>query len=304
MIELQQVSRYFGTLPAVQEVSFSVKPGEIFGLVGPDGAGKTTLLRLITGIMEATDGTIIVLGETETEKVKAQLGYVPQKFSLYGELTVRENIRLMGALYGAKAEQVKRLSEEILAFTRLLPFQNRLADQLSGGMKQKLALAAGLMHRPKVLFLDEPTTGVDPVSRREFWHMLYRLNKEGMTIVVSTPYMEEAELCHRIAFMHAGRMVACDSPAGLKAAYPYHLLELYAQGKSIPKLLKTCPILTIHSFGEKYHLSVTSVPHSLPFIHTALVEAGIGNFQLEEIVPTLEDVFVFLAQEGESECTL
>ncbi|MDF2874104.1 MAG: ybhF 2, partial [Sporomusa sp.] len=185
MISLIGLTRRFGTLTAVDNLNLEVKAGSIFGLVGPDGAGKTTTIRMITGIMAPTSGKISLLGSDNTESVKNQIGYVPQKFSLYGDLTVMENIQVIGALYGANSKRVKELGTEILDFTNLLPFKDRLADNLSGGMKQKLALAAGLMHRPKIFFLDEPTTGVDPVSRREFWQMLYRLNKEGTTIFVS-----------------------------------------------------------------------------------------------------------------------
>lgn len=298
MIAVNNVSRRFGQLVAVHDVSFQVEAGEIFGLVGPDGAGKTTTLRMITGIVEITSGSITLLGANNAEAVKEQLGYVPQKFSLYGDLTVMENIRLMGALYGADENQIEARANEILAFTQLLPFKNRLADHLSGGMKQKLALAAGLMHKPKVFFLDEPTTGVDPVSRREFWHMLYRLNKEGMTIVVSTPYMDEAELCTRIAFMHQGRIVACNSPEGLKKAYPYKLLELYVNNKNIKEILIHCPVLDMNPFGEKYHLVVASVSQAKTSIKAALKKAGVNQFQLEEIRPGLEDVFVHLAEGG------
>ena len=298
MIAVNNVSRRFGQLVAVHDVSFQVEAGEIFGLVGPDGAGKTTTLRMITGIVEITSGSITLLGANNAEAVKEQLGYVPQKFSLYGDLTVMENIRLMGALYGADENQIEARANEILAFTQLLPFKNRLADHLSGGMKQKLALAAGLMHKPKVFFLDEPTTGVDPVSRREFWHMLYRLNKEGMTIVVSTPYMDEAELCTRIAFMHQGRIVACNSPEGLKKAYPYKLLELYVNNKNIKEILIHCPVLDMNPFGEKYHLVVSSVSQAKTSIEAALKKAGVNQFQLEEIRPGLEDVFVHLAEGG------
>ena len=303
MISLTQVTKRFGTLTAVDNLSLEVKAGSIFGLVGPDGAGKTTTIRMITGIMAATSGQIELLGSTDAETVKEQIGYVPQKFSLYGDLTVMENIQVMGALYGADKQRTDELGTDILAFTNLLPFKDRLADNLSGGMKQKLALAAGLMHRPKVFFLDEPTTGVDPVSRREFWQMLYRLNKEGTTIFVSTPYMDEAELCSHVAFMNQGRLVACDTPARLKAAYPFRLFELKAGGAQLKQVLTDCPIIDINAFGDRYHLVAGNDPAVREKVAAALQAAGVEDYSLHEISPSLEDIFVHLAEEGEPACT-
>ncbi|WP_288184913.1 ABC transporter ATP-binding protein [uncultured Sporomusa sp.] len=299
MISLTQVTKQFGTLTAVDNLSLEVKAGTIFGLVGPDGAGKTTTIRMITGIMAQTSGEIKLLGSLDAETVKEQIGYVPQKFSLYGDLTVMENIQVMGALYGADKERVAELGTNILAFTNLLPFKDRLADNLSGGMKQKLALAAGLMHRPKVFFLDEPTTGVDPVSRREFWQMLYRLNKEGMTIFVSTPYMDEAELCSEVAFMSQGRIVALGTPARLKADYPFRLFELKAEGKQLKHILADCPLIDVNAFGDRYHLVAESL-EVRPKVEAALQAAGITRFSLHEISPSLEDIFVHLAEGGAS----
>jgi ABC-2 type transport system ATP-binding protein len=297
MIRLEDVTKQFGNISAVNGVSLHVQEGDIFGLVGPDGAGKTTTIRMITGILDQTSGTILVLGQQSLESIKGDIGYVPQKFSLYGDLTVMENIRVIGSLYGASRQEVTQRAEEILAFTKLLPFKDRLADNLSGGMKQKLALAAGLMHRPKIFFLDEPTTGVDPVSRREFWQMLYRLNKEGMTVFVSTPYMDEAELCTRIAFMHNGEIVACDTPEGLRRSYPYKVLELTVHAKDIKRHLANCSIRDINAFGDKYHLIVDDPDMIIPIIRATLQQAGIPVLSLVEIKPTLEDVFVALASE-------
>lgn len=297
MITLAGVTKRFGKMTAVDELSLSVRQGEIFGLVGPDGAGKTTIIRLLTGIMEPSAGHIEVLGRDTLEENKADIGYVPQKFSLYGDLTVMENICLIGALYGAGRQETARHAAELLAFTNLLPFKDRLAEHLSGGMRQKLALAAGLIHKPRIFFLDEPTTGVDPVSRREFWQMLYHLHKAGMTVFVSTPYMEEAELCSRVAFLQQGRMVACDTPAELKKAYPYHVLELQAEDRQLKQQLAGCPIREINAFGDKYHLIVEQAAQAIPIITETLEQAGLPSVQLTEIPPTLEDVFVTLASE-------
>jgi ABC-2 type transport system ATP-binding protein len=297
MIELSGVTRYFGTTPAVSDISLEVKHGEIFGLVGPDGAGKTTVIRMLTGVLAADSGVIMVLGSQSLENIKQHIGYVPQKFSLYTDLTVIENIELMGALYGSAPKQVEKLAHDILSFTNLLPFRNRLADNLSGGMKQKLALAAGLMHRPQLLFLDEPTTGVDPVSRREFWQMLYSLNQEGMTIFVSTPYMDEAELCSKIAFMHHGKIVSCMSPKGLRDSFPYKVLELQANSKATKKYLSNCNLIDINAFGDKYHLIVENPHEAMLEVRARLNEAQITVLSLNEIAPTLEDAFVALASE-------
>lgn len=297
MITLTNVTKSYGTRVAVNGVSLEVKKGEIFGLVGPDGAGKTTIIRMLAGLLTPTSGTLTVLGAANPENIKEHLGYVPQKFSLYGDLTVMENIQVFGALYGQSAEQIDAVASRILGFTNLMPFRDRLADNLSGGMKQKLALAAGLMHQPQLFFLDEPTTGVDPVSRREFWQMLFRLNKEGTSIFVSTPYMDEAEFCTRVAFLHNGQIVSCDSPEGLRQAYPYKVLELGTSDRDIKNHLKKCSILDINMFGDKYHLVVEDVMLATGQIQSALGEMNIENITLEEIQPTLEDVFVALARE-------
>lgn len=296
MITLQNVTKTFPKVVAVNDVSLTVKQGEIFGLVGPDGAGKTTVIRMLTGIMTPSSGRINVLGSANPEQVKSEIGYVPQKFSLYGDLTVLENIRIMGSLYGEPPDRIAARASEILGFTKLLPFKDRLGDNLSGGMKQKLALAAGLMHKPKIYFLDEPTTGVDPVSRREFWQMLYRLNKEGTTIFVSTPYMDEAELCTRVAFLHNGVITVCDSPQALRQSFPYRIIELGTPAKNIKKALADLPILDLNVFGTKYHLVVEDIAAVSAQVRSVLKEADIPITSLKEIRPNLEDVFVWLVR--------
>ena len=295
MIVLENVCKKYNGRLAVDNFSLRIQPGEIFGLVGPDGAGKTTTIRMITGVISISSGTITILGTQNIENIKERIGYVPQKFSLYGDLTVQENIQFIGSMYGADNAQIAAKSEEILRFTNLFPFQNRLADQLSGGMKQKLALAAGLMHKPEIFFLDEPTTGVDPVSRREFWQMLYKLNKSGMTIVVSTPYMDEAELCTRVAFLHNGKLVSCETPVKLRAAYPHQVLELTTPVKDINLYLQNCPILASNPFGAKQHLIVKDAAAAIPAVTAALANANVPITSLRIIAPTLEDVFVELA---------
>ncbi|MDT8903656.1 ATP-binding cassette domain-containing protein [Anaeroselena agilis] len=297
MIVFDSIVKSYGANLAVDKVSLNVAAGEIFGLVGPDGAGKTTVIRMLTGILAPTSGSLRVLEAANPEEVKDKLGYVPQRFSLYGDLTVMENIRVLGSLYGQDEGEIASRATAILSFTNLLPFKDRLADNLSGGMKQKLALAAGLMHRPLLYVLDEPTTGVDPVSRREFWRMLYKLNKEGTTVFVSTPYMDEAELCTRVAFMYNGRIVACDSPRGLRRAYPHKVLELATPGKNVKQLLADSSLLDINPFGDKYHLVAADADAAAAEVRAALNAAGVPIISLTEIPPTLEDVFVALASE-------
>ena len=298
MIRTRGLTKRFAGQSAVNGVDLTVEGGEIFGLVGPDGAGKTTLMRLILGVLEPTSGEVEVLGQRQVETVKKSIGYIPQKFSLYRDLTVMENIRLVGRLYGSDTRDIDRRAHEILSFTNLLPFADRLAENLSGGMKQKLALAAGLMHKPGLFFLDEPTTGVDPVSRREFWQMLYQLNKEGVTVFVSTPYMDEAELCTRVAFMHEGRIISCASPDQLRNRYPYRILELSIGGRGIKKHLGGCGLSDVNAFGDKFHLVAEDPEQARENVTTALRQAGFTDFSLQEVRPTLEDVFVALAKEA------
>ena len=301
MIEICNISKIYGGHKIIDDVSLRVMAGEIFGLVGPDGAGKTSLLRMMTGILAPSTGLIRVLGETSLEGIKESIGYVPQKFSLYEELTVKENLRVIGGLYGQSDSEIEQRALQTLSFIGLLPFADRFAGQLSGGMKQKLALAAGMMHEPKVFFLDEPTAGVDPVSRREFWQMLFKINQQGTTVFVSTSYMDEAELCHRVAFLDQGRLVACDSPAKLKLAYPYKVLELAVEGRILKKQLRTVDFLDFNAFGNKYHLIVADGKRGEIQVREALQAGGREIVSLQEIVPSLEDVFVALAGEVNSD---
>ena len=298
MISCDKLVKFFDGQKVLDGISLQVRQGEIFGLVGPDGAGKTTLIRLLLGLLRPDSGCSAVLNGREAFACREATGYVPQRFSLYGDLTVWENIRLLGSLYGADGSNIEKRATEILTFTNLLLFKDRLADNLSGGMKQKLALAAGLMHRPQLFFLDEPTTGVDPVSRREFWQMLYQLNQEGMTVFVSTPYMEEAELCSRIAFLNCGEIVALGSPEELKASYPHHLLEVHAACKDLRRHLHGSFLLDLNSFGEKYHLTVAEPQAAAQAVRGQLAAAGIEILSLRAVRPTLEDVFVNLSAKG------
>jgi len=221
IIETRGLTRRFGDLTAVDHLDLTVAPGEIFGLVGPDGAGKTTTLRLLCGLMDPTEGTARVAGHDvarESQAVKDQIGYMAQRFGLYQDLTVEENMIFYSDLFGIQGAQRDQLTAELLRMTRMEPFRARQAGRLSGGMKQKLALMCTLLHRPQILFLDEPTNGVDPVSRRDFWAILYQLLKEGITIFMTTAYLDEAERCNRVGLMYKGSLIRCSAPEEMKRA--------------------------------------------------------------------------------------
>jgi drug efflux transport system ATP-binding protein len=221
IIETHGLTRRFGELTAVDHLDLSVAPGEIFGLVGPDGAGKTTTLRMLCGLINPSEGSAVVAGHNvahEPQAVKDQIGYMAQRFGLYGDLTVQENMDFYADLFGIVGAQRNQLEVELLRMTRMEPFRSRQASRLSGGMKQKLALMCTLLHRPQILLLDEPTNGVDPVSRRDFWTILYQLLKDGITIVMTTAYLDEAERCNRVGLMHRGKLIRCDAPEALRMA--------------------------------------------------------------------------------------
>lgn len=298
MIEAVSLEHAFGQRRVLKNVSFGVEKGEIFGVVGPDGAGKTTLVRALTGVLRPKSGTVRLLGSLAPEKARERVGVIPQAFTLYGDLTVWENIRLYASLYGADPANVERKGEEILALTNLLPFGDRLADALSGGMKRKLAVAAGLLHSPQVFILDEPTTGVDPVSRREIWGLLYHLNRAGLTILVTTPYMDEAELCTRVAFLDEGAVMACGSPKGLCEGYPWQILELSVPLRDVKPYLSGVPVKEVLAFGTAFHLVVEDAAKAETAVREALSRNGIPVRSLRRVAPTLEDVFVELAGEA------
>ncbi len=227
-IELRNVTRRFGDLTAVERLSLTVETGEVFGLVGPDGAGKTTTMRMLCGLLDQTEGEVLLDGRQVSEnigRVKDTIGYMAQRFGLYQDLSVEENMLFYGDLFGVVGEERDRLMTELLEMTRMADFRSRPAGKLSGGMKQKLALMCTLLHHPKILFLDEPTNGVDPVSRRDFWAILSRLVEGGMTLMVSTAYLDEAERCGRVGLLHKGRLIRCDSPRELKAEFQANTLE-------------------------------------------------------------------------------
>jgi ABC-2 type transport system ATP-binding protein len=303
VLEARGLTKRFGDVVAVDDLGLSVSRGEIFGLVGPDGAGKTTAMRLLTGVMSATAGFATVLGVDvmrDPEAIRHRIGYVPQSSSLYADLTALENLRFYADLFGVPRAERNRRAHELLTFSRLTPFASRLARNLSGGMRQKLALCAALIHNPEVLFLDEPTIGVDPVSRRDFWLLIYQLLQEGRTLVVSTPYLDEAERCHRVGLMDHGRLVACDTPTALRRLLPGGLVEVRGpSADAATTVLERVPeVRKVEVFGETLHVSVDEASSALPAIRAALHHAGLQDAQLRPILPSLEDVFIAVLHQG------
>jgi len=295
----------FGRIVAVESVDLDVKQGEIFGLVGPDGAGKTTTMRMLCAIMEPTAGEAQVAGfdvRTHPEEIKRRIGYMSQRFSLYGDLTVAENLAFFADIYHVPKQERARRRQELLEFSRLTPFTTRLAQNLSGGMRQKLALACTLMHTPQILFLDEPTTGVDPVSRRDFWRILYSLLGRGVTLVVSTPYMDEAERCNRVALIHKGRIIECDTPDHLKRRMRGELLELICapQRRAKETLSAVAGVLSVQVFGERLHVWVENARRDQPRAEEALRQAGVTIEHIRRVEPNLEDVFVSVMAEAQA----
>ncbi|HUV03910.1 MAG TPA: ABC transporter ATP-binding protein [Armatimonadota bacterium] len=298
-IETRNLRREFNGLAAVDGVSLTVYEGEIFGLVGPDAAGKTTTLRMLSGVMRPTSGELYVLARdvrADPEAIKSIVGYMPQTFGLYGELTVLENLEFYADLYQVPPEVRPERIRRLLAFARLEPFVGRLAQKLSGGMRQKLALASVLIPEPRVLLLDEPTSGVDPVSRRDFWRILYDLNTQGVTLVVSTPYMDEAERCTRVAFMFQGKIIAAGAPDELRKLMRGELLELDTpHERRARSLLADLPgVMGVEIFGDRVHVVVEDARSMIEPICDALVAKGLRVTKIEPIAPGLEDVFVSL----------
>ena len=296
---VSRISRRFGTLEAVREVSFVVAPGEIFGLVGPDGAGKTTILRMLAGVLAPDSGELRLDGidvRAAPEQAKPRLSYMPQRFGLYEDMTVAENILFYATLFAVPGRERRERGQELLRAAGLEPFRRRLAGQLSGGMKQKLGLVCALIHTPRVLLLDEPTTGVDPVSRRDFWAILYGLRESGVTIVLSTAYMDEAERCSRLALLHAGRIQACDTPAGLKAAMPGALLAVAGTDpRGMHDALAGAPgVQGLLLMGDHVHVRVDDAARRAPELRASLAAQGFAPSSIMEIEPGIEDIFVAL----------
>ncbi len=306
LVQTQGLSKRFGTMAAVNRLDFEVQPGEIFGLVGPDGAGKTTTMRMLAGVMRPDEGSIVVDGIDvlgQPEQAKRHVSYMPQRFGLYEDLTVDENIRFYAELFEIPKVLAEQRAVAMLQASDMMAFRTRLAGKLSGGMKQKLGLTCSLVHTPKVLLLDEPTTGVDPLSRREFWQILYSLRAEGVAIVISTAYLDEAERCDRLALLYEGRMVRCDTPAGLKAGMPGAMVEVASpEPRRVREALRGLPgISGVLLIGVGAHIHVDDAATRQPQVAAALSAAGVATTSISEVRPTVEDLFVALLENKEGE---
>jgi ABC-2 type transport system ATP-binding protein len=296
-VQFDNVVKRYGDVEALRSVSFSVNEGEMFGLIGPDGAGKTTTIRALCGLLHVDEGSIKVLGKDPIKQhrhVTATVGYLSQRFSLYGDLSIDENIAFFAEIHGVRDYKEKR--DRLLAMTQLTQFRHRLADQLSGGMKQKLALACTLVHEPKVIVLDEPTTGVDPVSRREFWKLLSQFLAQGITILMSTPYLDEAERCSRIALLHEGQVLALDEPGHLRSSLSGTLFEVAVPSsrEAHDRLAGQRGIGSAQVFGDRLHVWIDNSDASAAeaALASAATAAGIQPTSVRSIVPSLEDVFI------------
>lgn len=296
-IEIKNISKSYGEIKALDNVSFEVKKGELFGLIGPDGAGKTTLFRLLTTLINPDAGSATVDGLDmikDYREIRTRVGYMPGRFSLYPDLSVEENLQFFAAIFGVTVQQSYHLIEPI--YKQIEPFKTRRAGKLSGGMKQKLALSCALIHCPSVLFLDEPTTGVDAVSRSEFWDMLSNLKKQGITILVSTPYMDEASRCDRIALMNEGKILGIDTPENMVKRFDSPLYGVKAKNMfALLEVARKQPgVLDCYPFGEMHHL-VADASFNAEEMKKAL--ADVEGFCIEPVVPTIEDMFIKLMKQ-------
>jgi ABC-2 type transport system ATP-binding protein len=312
IIATNDLTRDFKQTRAVNSLDLEVHHGELFGLVGPDGAGKTTVLRLLAGLLYITEGSATVTGfdlKTESESIKARVGYMAQEFNLYGELTVAENLRFFSELYDVEPNVIHERTERLLDFAGLKEFTSRRAAHLSGGMKKKLALACTLIHEPPLLLLDEPTTGVDPISRREFWDILTELYLGGTTIVVSTPYMDEADRCSRVGLMYEGAMIVCDTPQNIRSQIQGDLIELKsADWRRAKEILQKLPgVLEIQTYGESLHILVDSEEKRLASLEKTLAENNVTYRGLRRAPIRMEEAFLSLithmdVEQKEEEC--
>ena len=302
-VRINKLVKRFGDFVAVDNVTLDVRPGEIFGFLGPNGAGKSTTIRILCGLLAPTSGSATV-GDfdvaTQPEDIRRNIGYMSQKFSLYDDLTVDENIEFFGGLYGVSDKDLPARRDYVLKMANLTEKHDTMTRVLSGGWKQRLALGCAILHQPPILFLDEPTSGVDPIARRNFWELIYQLSAAGHTVFVTTHYMDEAEYCHRIALMYGGRVIALGSPAELKASLGEgHLLNLECSDLlGSMTALEGCPgVQDVAVFGSGLHIKVTEATRVVPDVRKALERAGIGILDLQPIPPSMEDVFVSLIEQ-------
>jgi ABC-2 type transport system ATP-binding protein len=297
IISIKDLRKSFGRVKALDGVTLEMDSGQVFCVLGPDGAGKTTLLRILAGVMLPDSGSLVIFDKdirANSEAAKPYIGYLSQRFSLYPDLSVAENIDFYSRLFQIDREQSEKRKQRLLEFSRLGPYADRRAKNLSGGMKQKLALSCALIHTPKLLILDEPTTGVDPISRREFWKILYDLLAEGMTIVFASPYMDEAERANQVALLYRGQIISVDSPDSLKARYTSQLAELITEDNRQARELLQARYgkENVVFFGDKLHIKIADYESESETIKSELQAAGITITSLERIAPGMEDVFI------------
>ncbi|PIW68987.1 MAG: multidrug ABC transporter ATP-binding protein [Ignavibacteriales bacterium CG12_big_fil_rev_8_21_14_0_65_30_8] len=294
IIKIEKLSKSFGDIKAVNKISFDVAKAQMFGLVGPDGAGKSTIIRILTGLLSYDNGSIKILDmdlKKNKKKIQDNIGYLSQKFSLYGDLTIDENIEFFAKIHGVSNYEGRR--NELLKFTRLTEFRDRLADNLSGGMKQKLALVCSLIHKPKILYLDEPTTGVDPVSRRDFWKILANLLKDGVTIFMSTPYLDEAERCNKVALINKGKIISIDSPEKIKESTNKTALEIVCNDvKNAASIIKNNTELEIQLFGDRMDIISNNYKDDYIQIEKILSDNSIEIISHRNKTLSLENVFI------------
>jgi drug efflux transport system ATP-binding protein len=303
IIRTRDLTRRFDALTAVDHLNLQVSKGEIFGLVGPDGAGKTTTLRMLCGLMDPSEGEATVAGfdvERQPEAVRERIGYMAQRFGLYADLSVDENMAFYADLFGISVKERTDLLPDLLRMTRMEPFRKRAAGRLSGGMKQKLALMCTLLHRPQILFLDEPTNGVDPVSRRDFWAILYQLVQSGITVFITTAYLDEAERCNRLGLMDHGRLIQCDSPEALRHGREEGCYEVQTSDHRAARLVlqRADGVLSAEPFGATLHLFITPARTSPEALTQHLEQAGLGTAVFRKITPSLEDVFIAMVRKA------
>jgi ABC-2 type transport system ATP-binding protein len=302
-IEARNLTKRFGGVPAVEKLSVDCAPGEVFGFVGPDGAGKTTIMRLLAAVMAPDEGSIAIEGLdaiAEPERVRSHVSYMPQRFGLYEDLTVDENIEFFAELFSVGRRDRQERAARLLMASGMTPFRKRRAGQLSGGMKQKLGLTCSLVHAPKVLLLDEPTAGVDPVSRRDFWRILYGLRGEGVAIVVATSYLDEAERCNRLGLLRDGRMLYCDTPPALKSLMPGQILAIASRDarRARDAVAGRVGVKGAILMGDSVHVVVDDAALRASQVQAALTAADVPVDEIERIAPSIEDLFVSLLTEG------
>jgi ABC-2 type transport system ATP-binding protein len=303
LIQIRGLRKRFGDGDVIQGIDLSIEEGEVFGLIGPDGAGKSTLIRMLAGILEATAGKIALRGIDAVrayEKVRDLVGYMPQTFGLYGPLTVEENLRAVARIHGVRSAEFRKRADRLYRFSGLGPFRGRRAAQLSGGMRQKLGLSCVLVHEPQILLLDEPTVGVDPVSRREFWEILHALSAQGSTILISTPYLEEAERCHRIAFLRQGRILEVLDPRELKTRFPYATCDIYAAELRglLERLQQRLTLMVAFLSGDRIHLICEQSVVDSGKLERAVKKLSPKGARIKEVTPTVQDLYFILEQRG------